>query len=571
MPLKFCCKSLSKYIWCLMMIMFIPALWITMKKKIILIEWTIFSINSTEFLLPLILDPLGMLFSITVLFISANVLSFSSTYMKGDMFIQRFIHLVLLFILSMNMLIFIPHLMALLLGWDGLGITSFILVIYYQNPKSLAAGMITALMNRIGDVMLLLAMAWSLNQGHWTLTNMWQTPFAQAMTISILIAGMTKSAQMPFSSWLPAAMAAPTPVSALVHSSTLVTAGVFLLIRFYPFLHKIVWFNKTLLIIATMTMFMAGLSAIAECDMKKIIALSTLSQLGVMMMSLGLNLPLLTFFHLITHALFKALLFLCAGAMIHLHHHSQDLRTMGNTSKQMPLTTSCLLIANMALCGNPFLAGFYSKDMIIEFSLYNPSNSLIIMLLLVATSLTAAYSTRLLLTSLWGPSLSLPIQYINDEYSNMTNPMMLLTTGAIIGGATMNWIMISPNLEPCLTLNYKTMTLMITMVGIITAYITTTKNYSSKLIMLPMTHHSTTLMWFLVPLMSQNIIKSPMNLSHLMLKSLDHGWVELCSAGGMQNTTSNLSKKIQAWQTNLITPQLSLMLILLALPLMHLM
>uniref|UniRef100_UPI0030E20E0F NADH dehydrogenase subunit 5 n=1 Tax=Pilargis wolfi TaxID=3023926 RepID=UPI0030E20E0F len=571
MPLLFSCKSVSKYIWLLTLIMLPLTMWITMYNKTILIEWHILSINSTELLFPLILDPLGTMFSTTVLFISANVLFFTTTYMDEDVFIKRFVHLVLLFVMSMNMLIFIPHFMALLLGWDGLGITSFILVIYYQNPKSLAAGMITALMNRIGDVTLLLAMSWSLNQGHWTVTNLWQTPFSQFMTLTVMMAGLTKSAQMPFSSWLPAAMAAPTPVSALVHSSTLVTAGVFLLIRFYPFLHKTPWFNKTLLMIATTTMFMAGLSAIAECDMKKIIALSTLSQLGVMMMSLGLNLPTLTFFHLITHALFKALLFLCAGAMIHLHHHSQDLRTMGNITNQMPLTSTCMLIANMALCGTPFLAGFYSKDLIIEFSLHNPSNMIILMLLMSATLLTTAYSIRLMITSLWSPSMSLPIQYIQDEDPNMTTPTIILTAGAIMGGSTINWITITPTMEPFLSLPMKISALTVTIMGALITWMLNSKTLKQEPIMTKMqlSHNSLALMWFLTPLTSQNIIKMPMKISHLMLKSLDQGWVEMLGGGGMKLITQKFSKKIQTFQHNPATSQLSLILALILLPLMY--
>lgn len=193
-------------------------------------------------------------------------------------------------------------------------------------------------------------------------------------------------------------MAAPTPVSALVHSSTLVTAGVFLLIRFYPFLHKSSIFNPTLLIIATITILIAGIRAIAECDMKKIIALSTLRQLGVIIIRIALNFPILAFFHLLTHALFKALLFLCAGNIIHIHHHSQDLRFMGNLTSQIPLTSSCLLIANMALCGSPFIAGFYSKDLIIESTLYFSNNFIIVFILILATALTAAYSIRIIIS-----------------------------------------------------------------------------------------------------------------------------------------------------------------------------
>ena len=232
---------------------------------------------------------------------------------------------------------------------------------------------------------------------------------------SIIVAAITKSAQIPFSSWLPAAMAAPTPVRALVHSSTLVTAGVFLLIRFYPFLSSVSGFTESILVIASMTIFIAGIRALVECDMKKIIALSTLRQLGVIMASIGLGMPDLAFFHLITHALFKALLFVCAGTLIHLHHHSQDLRRMGNLANQIPITISCLNIANMALCGLPFLSGFYSKDLIIEMSLFNSTNVVILVLFIIATIITAAYSIRLIITCLLGINVGMGVQYVSDE------------------------------------------------------------------------------------------------------------------------------------------------------------
>lgn len=215
-----------------------------------------------------------------------------------------------------------------------------------------------------------------------------------------MLAAITKSAQIPFSRWLPAAIAAPTPVSALVHSSTLVTAGVFLLFRFYSFLSSTAFFNISLLIMATLTTLIAGLSANTECDIKKIIALSTLSQLGVIITRLGLGIPTLAFFHLITHALFKALLFLCAGTLIHLHHHSQDLRYIGNIFNQTPSIASALIISNLALCGAPFLSGFYSKDLILEISLFNSTNFLIIILFFFATGLTVRYTIRFLLAVL---------------------------------------------------------------------------------------------------------------------------------------------------------------------------
>lgn len=233
-------------------------------------------------------------------------------------------------------------------------------------------------------------------------------------------------------------MAAPTPVSALVHSSTLVTAGVFLLFRFYPTLSQHPLFNKSLLIIATLTCLIAGLSANTECDIKKIIALSTLSQLGVIIVSLGLGAPLLALFHLITHALFKALLFLCAGTLIHLHHHSQDLRFMGNLTSQIPSISSAMIVSNLALCGTPFLAGFYSKDAILEFSLFQPTNLIVICLFFFATGLTVSYTIRFLIAVVWGPTNTAPLHPVNDEDFYCQLPTFILASASVIGGASLN-------------------------------------------------------------------------------------------------------------------------------------
>lgn len=233
---------------------------------------------------------------------------------------------------------------------------------------------------------------------------------------------------------MPAAIAAPTPVSALVHSSTLVTAGVFLLYRFYPFLNNYPIFHPFLLFISSLTMLIAGLSAIVECDLKKIIALSTLRQLGVILSTLALGLQNLTFFHLITHAIFKALLFICAGSLIHHFSHSQDLRLISNTNIQTPITTSALLVARLALCGTPFLSGFYSKDLILEILLFNPTNSLIILIFFLATILTASYSTRLAVSTLWSSSSFSPLHNIHDEDHHLTTPILILTFAAITSG-----------------------------------------------------------------------------------------------------------------------------------------
>jgi len=180
--------------------------------------------------------------------------------------------------------------------------------------------------------------------------------------IMVILASITKSAQIPFSAWLPAAMAAPTPVSALVHSSTLVTAGVYLIIRF----NYLVGLNLFIFYLGRLTIFMSGLGANFEIDLKKIIALSTLRQLGVIMIVLSLGYSELAFFHLLTHALFKSLLFLCAGVFIHGARDCQDIRFLGGVMSGMPISSLFFVCCSLSLCGFPFLSGFYSKDLILE-------------------------------------------------------------------------------------------------------------------------------------------------------------------------------------------------------------
>jgi NADH-ubiquinone oxidoreductase chain 5 len=197
-------------------------------------------------------------------------------------------------------------------------------------------------------------------------------------------------------------------------------------------------FHNILLIVAILTMFIAGINAVNECDIKKIIALSTLSQLGVITASLAIAQPYLTLFHLLTHALFKALLFVCAGGLIYFFSHTQDIRQFGNTSISLPLTSSCILIANLALIGTPFLAGFYSKDLILEFCLFSPFNLISTSLFMAATLLTAIYSTRFLIYTSLSTPISFPFSFTHDTKKNLNTPITALTIGAIIRGAALN-------------------------------------------------------------------------------------------------------------------------------------
>lgn len=550
----------TKTLWFLFPFPLFISLFLFSSNCSILLTWDIFILNSSIFTFPILLDPWGSLFSRTVLFISANVIQFAIPYISEEKFIPRFSFLVLLFVLSINLLIFIPHIICLLLGWDGLGIISFILVIYYQNPKSLAAGIITALINRIGDVIILLSIALMLNFGHWNIISLWIGPSIPLIRLLILTAAFTKSAQIPFSRWLPAAIAAPTPVSALVHSSTLVTAGVFLLFRFHYIFIEIPIYKETLLIFASITILIAGTAASTECDIKKVIALSTLSQLGVIMGRLGLGLPSLAFFHLLTHALFKALLFLAAGSIINFHSHSQDLRFIGNLIMSSPLTTSSLLIANIALCGRPFFAGFYSKDLILEISLFNPANIIILLIFITATMLTTSYTIRFLISVTWNASNHSPFQYLNDSTSNLTTPILTLTIGAICRGAFLNWLSFNSLPDPFLPSYLKFLPLLVTLLGGILAWYITSL-LSSSILNMPIRNQFIRTIWFLNPLTSQNIIYLPLKTSHLTLKSLDSGWLEILSSQGIFSSLNSYSNSLKLLSRSNITTYISLIII----------
>ena len=533
--------------------MWASGLFLLSKNLSILVEWTMLNLLLTPIKFILICDPVGVIYGATVLFIAANVIIFSKFYISNDPFINRFSVLVILFVTSIMALIFIPNLIALLLGWDGLGITSFILVIYYQNPKSLGAGIITAIINRIGDVIILIAIALTLNQGHWIITNMWPTPTLGFQALIIIVAGCTKRAQIPFSRWLPAAIAAPTPVSALVHSSTLVTAGVFLLIRFYPFLHLWTHFNNILLFISVLTIFIAGIRATTECDIKKIIALSTLRQLGVIICSIGLNSPTMATFHIITHALFKALLFICAGQLIANHIHGQDLRWMGNLASQNPITSSSILVANIALCGLPFLAGFYSKDLIIEYTLTSGFNTLIIAISFIAIGFTTFYSIRFSLLVIWRPLNHLPLFNPTETYSTII-PISIISFISIIIGSLILWIIPIQTIPLLIPLSSKIITISIIMVGILISWYLTLKKVVSDALLLKihLTNYASCIIWFLVVLSTQPIINSSLKTSHHLLKHSDQGWFEQLTAQGLFSKI--ISRRILIQKTNLYTP-----------------
>lgn len=358
-------------------------------------------------------------------------------YIAGDPNITRFIYLVLSFVASMGALIFRPNFVRILLGWDGLGLTSYALVIYYQREKSAAAGILTALSNRIGDAAILCGVGYMYYLGGFNFIFYTEHGIRDGVVVLAALAAITKRAQLPFSAWLPAAIAAPTPVSALVHSSTLVTAGVYLMVRFRPTLANS-GADKYLLWVGALTILMAGLRANFEFDLKKVIALSTLRQLGLIIRTVGVGLPGVAFFHLLAHALFKALLFICAGLVIHSVGDTQDIRAMGGVLAPIPVVGCLMAVANLALCGAPFLTGFYSKDLILELFILGQVSPLILVVYRAATGFTVSYTWRLTHLRFGGVCHLLPSHSCGEGVGIGPRSLALLGVGAVVGGCALS-------------------------------------------------------------------------------------------------------------------------------------
>nr|YP_010627169.1 NADH dehydrogenase subunit 5 [Pandesma quenavadi]WBK26860.1 NADH dehydrogenase subunit 5 [Pandesma quenavadi] len=534
---------------------FFMMIYFIMNNMVIFLEWEIISFNSVNIVMSILLDWMSLLFMMFVFLISSVVIYYSKSYMSSELNLSRFIILVLLFVTSMMLLIISPNMISILLGWDGLGLVSYLLVIYYQNLKSYNAGMLTALSNRIGDVFILLIISWMMNYGSWNyifylefMKNDWEMSMISSM---VIMAAMTKSAQIPFSSWLPAAMAAPTPVSALVHSSTLVTAGVYLLIRFNMLLID-TFFLKILLLLSGLTMFMAGISANYEFDLKKIIALSTLSQLGLMMSILSMGLPELAFFHLLTHAMFKALLFMCAGVIIHMMNDMQDIRFMGGISFYIPLTSLCMNISNMALCGIPFLAGFYSKDLILELVSFSNLNLLVFFLYYISTGLTMFYTVRLIMYLMINDFNLMSIYNLYDEDYTMLKSMFVLLFMSVISGSFLSWMIFSYPYMIYLPFNLKMMVIYVSLLGGLLGYlISNMKIYSvNKFLMTYNISNFLCLMWFMPNLSTYGVSYYFLNFGQNMLKIIDMGWSEVYSGWGLMEIMKKYSIFYNFYQMN---------------------
>jgi len=406
--------------------------------------WQWMSTENLSISISLRLDALSLVFVFIITFVGALIHIYSTAFMRHDRDYSRFFACMNLFVFAMLLLVMADNLVLMYLGWEGVGLCSYLLIgFWYETPANCSAANKAFYITRIGDTAMAIGLFLLFKElGTLNIPDiLQQSPqhFANSSSNITLIAllllagGMGKSAQLPLQTWLPDAMAGPSPVSALIHAATMVTAGVYLIARMHTVFQLSALAMDVTAIVGALTLFIAGCSAMVQTDIKRILAYSTISQIGYMFLALGIGAWSAGIFHFFTHAFFKALLFLAAGAVIESLHHEHNIFKMGGLKNRMPVVFRCFLAGAAALAALPLIsAGFFSKDPILWYAWSaGNGNAMLWIIALTGAFITALYTTRLMLVVFWG-EMKTPISAYPGRL--ITIPLIILALLSVVAG-----------------------------------------------------------------------------------------------------------------------------------------
>ncbi|WP_242521709.1 NADH-quinone oxidoreductase subunit L [Motiliproteus sp. SC1-56] len=408
--------------------------------------WQWFAIGSLQPGFSFYLDGLSLVMLLVVTGVGFLIHLYASAYMHPDPDYSRFFASMNLFLAAMLVLVLADNLLLLYLGWEGVGLCSYLLIgFWYQDPANGAAARKAFVITRVGDTAMAIGLfllvrefgTLDIQQVLSAAPERWPDGSTLATACALLLLGgaVGKSAQLPLQNWLPDAMAGPTPVSALIHAATMVTAGVYLIARTHDLFLLAPAAQTLVAVVGVLTLLLAGYSALAQTDIKRILAYSTISQIGYMFLALGVGAWSAGIFHLVTHAFFKALLFLSAGSLILALHHQQDIRAMGGLYRRTPLLFGCFLVGSACLAALPLTSGFFSKEPILAQAW--ESSALLWLGALLGAGLTALYSFRLMFVVFFGP-LQTPPQPLDMPptiKARMPAVLLVLALLSLFGGA----------------------------------------------------------------------------------------------------------------------------------------